>query len=61
MLHGQILIFELWLLAHLKRVDRYISKDKIIAELNKEFKKMDLESIERMMIKSLIRLLVMGR
>ena len=31
--------FELWLLAHLKRVDRYISKDKIIAELNKEFKK----------------------
>ena len=31
--------FELWLLVHLKRVDRYISKDKILAELNKEFQK----------------------
>lgn len=31
--------FELWLLAHLKRVDRYISKDKILTELNKEFQK----------------------
>lgn len=31
--------FELWLLAHLKKVDKYISKDNILDELNKEFHK----------------------
>jgi hypothetical protein len=31
--------FELWLLSHLKRVNRYISKDDILDELDKEFKK----------------------
>ncbi len=34
--------FELWLLAHLKRVNRYISKDEILDELNKEFQKYGL-------------------
>ncbi len=31
--------FELWLLSHLKKVNRYISKDEILDELNKEFQK----------------------
>lgn len=31
--------FELWLLAHLKKVNRYISKDDILKELSKEFQK----------------------
>ena len=31
--------FEVWLLAHLKRIDRYISKDNILEELSKEFQK----------------------
>lgn len=31
--------FELWLLAHLKKVTRYISKDDVLDELNKEFQK----------------------
>ena len=31
--------FELWLLAHLKKVTKYISKDHILDELNKEFQK----------------------
>ena len=30
--------FELWLLSHLKRVTKYISKDEILKELEKEFK-----------------------
>jgi len=31
--------FELWLLAHLKKVTKYISKDSVLDELNKEFQK----------------------
>ena len=31
--------FELWLLAHLKKVTKYISKDDVLDELNKEFQK----------------------
>ena len=31
--------FELWLLSHLKKVNRYISKDDILDELSKEFQK----------------------
>ena len=31
--------FELWLLVHLKKVTKYISKDDILDELNKEFQK----------------------
>lgn len=31
--------FELWLLSHLKKVDRYISKDDILKEMDKEFQK----------------------
>ena len=31
--------FELWILSHLKRVTKYISKDDILKELNKEFQK----------------------
>ena len=31
--------FELWLLSHFKRVNRYISKDNVLDELNKEFQK----------------------
>lgn len=31
--------FELWLLAHLKKVAKYISKDDVLDELNKEFQK----------------------
>ena len=29
--------FELWLLAHFKKINRYISKDDVLQELNKEF------------------------
>lgn len=31
--------FELWLLSHLKKVSKYISKDDILKELDKEYKK----------------------
>lgn len=48
--------FELWILSHLKRVTKYISKDDILRELDKEFKKMGLENIKRMMIKYLKKL-----
>ena len=34
--------FELWLLSHFKRVNRYISKDNVMDELNKEFQKIGL-------------------
>ncbi len=34
--------FELWLLSHLKKVNRYISKDNVMDELNKEFQKNSL-------------------
>jgi hypothetical protein len=34
--------FELWLLAHFKKVTKYISKDDILDELNKEFQKNSL-------------------
>ena len=50
--------FELWILSHLKRVTKYISKDDILRELDKEFKKMGLENIKRMMIKYLKKLQV---
>jgi len=35
--------FELWLLSHFKRVNRYISKENILDELNKEFQKNGLD------------------
>ena len=31
--------FELWLLSHLKKVTKYVSKDNILDELNKEFQR----------------------
>ena len=31
--------FELWLLSHLKKVNKYVSKDKVLDELNREFQK----------------------
>ena len=31
--------FELWLLAHFKKVNRYVSKDDVLQELSKEFQK----------------------
>jgi len=34
--------FELWLLSHLKKIDRYISKENILYELEKEFNKQGL-------------------
>ena len=34
--------FELWLLAHFKKVNRYISKENILEELSKEFQKKGL-------------------
>ena len=34
--------FELWLLAHFKKVSRYISKDDVLQELSKEFQKKGL-------------------
>lgn len=34
--------FELWLLAHFKKVNRYVSKDVVLQELSKEFQKKSL-------------------
>ena len=34
--------FELWLLAHFKKVNRYISKEEVLEELSKEFQKKGL-------------------
>ena len=34
--------FELWLLAHFKKVSRYVSKDAVLQELNKEFQEKGL-------------------
>lgn len=34
--------FELWLLAHFKKVSRYVSKDDVLQELSKEFQKKGL-------------------
>ena len=34
--------FELWLLSHFKKVNRYISKDSVLQELSKEFQKKGL-------------------
>ena len=34
--------FELWLLAHFKKVNRYVSKDDVLQELSKEFQKKGL-------------------
>lgn len=34
--------FELWLLAHFKKVSRYVSKDDVLQDLNKEFQKKGL-------------------
>lgn len=34
--------FELWLLLHLKKVNKYISKDDILDELSKDFQKSGL-------------------
>ena len=34
--------FELWLLSHFKKVNRYISKDNVLQELSKEFQEKDL-------------------
>ena len=34
--------FEVWLLAHFKKVNRYISKDDVLQELSKEFQKKEL-------------------
>ena len=34
--------FEVWLLAHFKKVNRYISKDDVLQELSKEFQKKGL-------------------
>jgi hypothetical protein len=39
--------FELWLLSHLKRVSRTISKDEILDELNKEFQKSGLGTYKK--------------
>ena len=39
--------FELWLLAHLKRVSRAISKDEILDELDKEFQKNGLGTYKK--------------
>lgn len=53
--------FELWILSHLKRVTKYISKADILKELNKEFQKMDLENIRKMMKRFLRKLQVMEK
>lgn len=53
--------FELWILCHFKRVTKYISKDDILKELDKEFQKMDLENIRKMMKKFLKKLQVMKK
>ena len=34
--------FDLWLLAHFKKVNRYVSKDAVLQELSKEFQKSEL-------------------
>ena len=34
--------FELWILAHFKKITRHISKEKVLEELNKEFEKNNL-------------------
>ena len=34
--------FELWLLAHFKKANRYVSKDAVLQELSKEFQKSEL-------------------
>ena len=34
--------FEIWLLAHFKKVSRYVSKDDVLQELSKEFQKNEL-------------------
>lgn len=39
--------FELWILSHLKRVSRVISKDEILDELNKEFQKNGLGTYKK--------------
>ena len=39
--------FELWILTHLKKVNRYISKEDILDELNKEFRKNGLGSYNK--------------
>lgn len=39
--------FELWLLSHFKRVNRYISKEEVFKELEKEFQKNGLEEYNK--------------
>jgi len=39
--------FELWLLAHFKKVNRYVSKDDVLKELSKEFQKNGLEEYSK--------------
>ena len=39
--------FELWLLAHFKKVNRYISKDEVLQELSKEFQKNGLGTYKK--------------
>lgn len=39
--------FEVWLLAHFKKVNRYISKDDVLQELSKEFQKKELGEYEK--------------
>lgn len=39
--------FELWLLSHFKRIDRYISKEDVLKELCREFQKNGLGNYEK--------------
>lgn len=39
--------FEIWLLAHFKKIDRYISKDEVLQELDKAFQKNGLGSYSK--------------
>lgn len=39
--------FELWLLSHFKKIDRHISKDDVIKELDQEFKKNGLGNYDK--------------
>lgn len=39
--------FELWLLSHFKKINKFISKDSVIAELDKEFEKNGLGSYNK--------------
>ena len=39
--------FELWLLSHFKKVNKYVSKDSVIAELDKEFEKNGLGNYDK--------------